>query len=784
LSWSLLWVLSTLPLAVSADAEAPAEKESPARSVRIGIHLQEGPQPPVPIAGRLRLKLVETTSAGSEMEAGEIVLAVSIPGHVEVPPPAGAGWVVRLEAPGLWMAPQWLEAAGGGAAELRPLRAGEIEIPLRKADEDPLPAAATVTFGPSPVSPTPRGPSRRTQGPRGSASCAIADGSARCTVPVGELDLRLEAPGYGPMYFWNVAVRPQEDLRLEPAPLARGASLSGWVVLPRHAGETAARPKVQLAPRVQGRPSSPEVRDRLSLQTLTTRAEENGFFHIAGLKPGAYALTVSMDDMAPSRRFPIWISASEENRLDRPIELGPPAQLRVSIDPPADPYSRPWKLSVQRESEISDTRVEVLRRGVAEGDGSYRTDGLPPGAYLFRIEGEDGSRWVDEPFELGPGQVLDLYVPVPLVEVVGTLTLGEEPLEGRLAFSHRKLGSSIPMTADERGEFGGFLPGEGEWRVDVRPAAAESGKPAQELQAGVVTVRRAPGDRAAELTITLPATRIEGRVFDGAGAPVPEGVVTAWVSEGPDPRRLASTRVDEEGGFSLAGLPPGLVALEAQAESGARGGPLSLVLEEDRALDSVVLVVRETLSIETVVSSGGRPVPYASMRIRVTDPATGGLVSLWAATATTDASGRTTLRVPQGDLDLLLSSASCPTTLRSIPAARLPGLAEEGLHLELADSGGTLVFDAGEVVAAADPGAVGRTFLYHGGGSAALEELLRLHPPQMISADTFALDRMAPGPYTVCQAWADGGTACSDGFLPAGGELRIGLETRTSREAD
>lgn len=779
--WSWVGLLLALgSTAVSSvGAELPNQREG-LGVLCVGLRLDEEPQPMDPFRGVLRLTPATTSSTQSATASEDLEIAVSIPGDVEIPVPSGSGWVAYLEAPGLWMAPHWLEEEAEGPLELRPMRAGEIAVPLRGADEGSLPARAEATFMPSPEGSKGPGKSRLAEGPRGSAICSISGGSARCALPRGEMDLRLETPGYAPVYLWNVRVQPNERAELEPAHLVRGASLSGWIVLPRQEGEARKRMKVELAPRVQARGTSSEVRERLTLQTVTTSVEDNGFFQIAGLEAGAYALRVSMDGLAPARRFPIWISGHGEDRLDAPIELGPPSELRASIDPPTDPFSRVWRLSVQRESEISERLVEVVREGLAEPDGSYLAGDLPPGRYNLSVESGDGTQWLEEPFELEAGEALDLFVPVSLVEVTGIARLGKEPLEGRLSFSHRKLGASIPMTADEDGEFHGYLPREGEWRVSMRPIIPDGTTPTLELKVAVVEVRRVPGGRAAELEITFPATRIEGEVIDRDGDPVSEAVVTAWASDGPSADRLAASTRVEEGRFSLIGLPAGTVALEAQAESGARAGPTIVNLEPDRTLDSVVLVVRETLEIEALLMSSGRPVPYGSIRARITDPATGALTSLWAATATSDAAGRAILRVPEGELDLLVSAASCATTLLSIPTARLRELAEEGLRLDLASTGGTLLFDVSAIVSAADPEATGQVILYHGGGSATFEELLRLNAPEMIAAERLAMTRMAPGMYTVCQAWPDGRTACSDGFLPSGGELGIVLETRDS----
>lgn len=115
-----------------------------------------------------------------------------------------------------------------------------------------------------------------------------------------------------------------------------------------------------------------------------------------------------------------------------------------------------------------------------------------------------------------------------------------------------------------------------------------------------VEVDRLPGKRAAEVSIEVPDTLLQGEVVDEAGRSVPGALVTVLGNRGD--QRMA----DEEGRFEFRGLRPGLRGVEAE-ERDRSSGVVEVMVEEDRETAPLRLVVRENTEVKGRVVSSWAP---------------------------------------------------------------------------------------------------------------------------------------------------------------------------------
>lgn len=111
--------------------------------------------------------------------------------------------------------------------------------------------------------------------------------------------------------------------------------------------------------------------------------------------------------------------------------------------------------------------------------------------------------------------------------------------------------------------------------------------------------------RRAGLSSALPRYSLRGVVLDSAGAAVPDAAVVLA-----RPRRHARSAAD--GSFAFEGLPPGRYSVEARREH-LTGGPALAALHAGS--EPVELRMRRGAVLEVEVSSSGKPVPEADVRV-------------------------------------------------------------------------------------------------------------------------------------------------------------------------
>lgn len=305
----------------------------------------------------------------------------------------------------------------------------------------------------------------------------------------------------------------------------------------------------------------------------------------------------------------------------------------------------------------------------SEGGWSFVWSGLPAGSYRVFLEGPWGSRWHTEIVEFSDfgRRPVDLDV----LQFRGRIRKGGEPLEDVLLWFGGLNGARrIVCRSREGGRFEGFLPkredwGEdaGRWVFQVTPAPAcdpcegdwRSGDwgdfdPRQAVAGGMVEVVEG-SDGVARVDIDLGDGRISGRVVrldaERVGA---DGVAAARVELEAGERWLVgwSEVTSEDGSFEFAGVPDGVVSLEAQAyvdDQFLRSDQIELRISEKEAVEELELVLKRQKRIRFFVRSHGSGVAGAVAVVRYTDPSRGevrrrsltapdGSVSFWLPPST------------------------------------------------------------------------------------------------------------------------------------------------------
>jgi hypothetical protein len=277
--------------------------------------------------------------------------------------------------------------------------------------------------------------------------------------------------------------------------------------------------RIRLGPPAPSMPDRADTERRLAELALEAQPNDQGFFQFAGVKPGIYALRAEHRDFAPAEESPIVVRAGLATELSQLLTLRPLAVLTVQVDPPLDPFDRPWRLRLNRESSFGGGSF----KGVADETGAWLQRGLPPGRWHLSVLGENEGIWASQSVEID-GADSFATVEVGAIAVEGRAFQGKEPFRGALWFGGARGARRVRFDPDENGEFLGLLPEEGEWEVQ----AESPGAGLDRLTLEPVEVRRRPGQSKARVEIQVPDTRLEGRVVDEAG----RGVAPAW-SVGP-----------------------------------------------------------------------------------------------------------------------------------------------------------------------------------------------------------------------------------------------------------
>lgn len=449
-----------------------------------------------------------------------------------------------------------------------------------------------------------------------------------------EVELRVRLGPFLPLLRSEVTVEADTDLGLvEPV---RGARVTGSLPSP------------------DGSSHQFRLRQRDGFQALGWVAwtDSGGALTFEGLSPAAYELRLAGSD---GDSWPVRIES-----LSDQIDLGPlvsfagnllsvsfvtPSVLEIDLRPTVSSVT----LGPDGEVERRERRFEFHDRG---SDDSFLWRGLAPGDYEVAIWDDRGNRWGYDVLRFF-GQAHH-YVELDAVPLVGRVERGGEPLEDVMVWFGGMWGRErISFRSREEGFFGGLLPREGFWPVEVTPAPdcdpCEGGwdtdgwgdfDDREVNDAGFFEIE-ADSDGVARIDIDLAAGAISGRVVRrGVESGLLESVAGArvWVwaagevaGEQQDPLQPGSWRgrTDASGAFEVTGLPEWNYSIHAEAyvdERELQSAPLKVQLRDDERIEDVELRLADQRLVTVVVRSGGVPVAGAQTFV-LHSPGSGGVLA-------------------------------------------------------------------------------------------------------------------------------------------------------------
>lgn len=776
-----------------ATAPAAAVASSPAAPVTVQLQpwlLEE--RADLALTWRLEPIEIDTgeTPATDEAPGGvdeSRLVEAPAPGSLELELPAGSRWWVTPTGEGYWAPGSLLEVATGGEGEIVADNADNQGIVLKKRfslypagriqgllpREEP--SEHFPSFGLSFTPTTLRGGTAadppQTRPPEGEADCSIEeDGRFSCQLPAGHLDLRLHLPGFAPHYRWGLRLAPGSVETLGQLRWIPGASVSGFVVVE---GQPHLPPSawVELAPE-SSRSPAPGESGRFRFLTHTAVPDSRGHFQFHDVPEGTYRLRVGADRFAPTSLAPVRVFPDRESRLREPLVLRPPAKVEIVVLPPVTPGGTPWKMGLYPAEDPAGGLPEAVR-GEAGVDGRWIVEDLTPGLFTLVIQGGPNSRWHHDEVRLEPDQP-PLEIGLPLVEVEGTIHLGEEPVRALLWFGGTDGDRKVPVYSDLEGRFEGVLPEEGLWPLTV---VFRRNGPTQEL--APVTVEAPPGGGPAELDLHLPDTHLVGEVVDGEGSSLPQARVTVIHLDHDGHHTGGKAVTDDRGAFELKGLAE--ATYKAYASYGdAISEEKKFRLREDGEPTEIHLTVRkpETLLIRVASERGPAVGALLTVRPEAQDPGKAQRIHERVLGPT----GRTEIPVPADTvaLHILVQAPGTGVALRKIPFR--PG---EEIQIRVGALTGDLLV---EMPMADSEGRPLTPILFHGAawsalstlasstlsnstlGSSTLPNSTEVEPSTELQE--WRVTGLEIGEYVVCPRFFIG-PECATGYLAPNGELSL-----------
>jgi len=763
------WLGFIIPLLVTGLFGTVAEAEEGTVSVsRVAIRVRlhdfidpEGSQPKVRATatwygkGKVEPRSVEISSADTALD---------------LPP---GRWSLQAEAPGYWGNPEFLELSTEPkevALDLWP--AGIVEGGFLQAEGEQTSAQLEVFFRPAP------GGSHGDSPPPAKNTCLVEKGTWRCTVPAGVLDLRFQAQGFIPRYQWGVTVPRQEAVRLGKFDLVRGSAVLGWVVTVDRS-PIAKGARIELRPRMSGPVSGGRDRGgRLESLTFEAPVNERGFFQIDGVPAGSYVLEASQAPFAPSRVTVQVLPGEVTEVANPPVVLDFPKALEIVLNPPLDPDGKPWSVELA-QLDRNTMEISKVAATIAGEDGSWKKTGLSQGSYMVRIGSYAGDTWHRQQIEVDESPV-PLFIDLEVVQVVGTVKLGESPLAALLTFGGPFGATRIKAKSDEDGRFELALPRAGDWTVHVSSEA-----PPVLREVPKVPINPRPGKTVAEVELNLPDTWLRGRVVDESDKRVAGAIVNVKTT-GSTVEPQVQARSDDEGKFEIFGLPAGPLLVGAEAAGDRSSDRITVQLSEGEESASVVLKVRPQVRITgTLVSATG---PVTGGKVKA---APVGVPYFTVRTTTSDAQGRFEVFLPPAAREMFLAVAAPGFALRML---RLPVTEKREITLGVEQMAGTLILESDVPLATAEPEDP-YVVIFHKGS---LEALPLLSAWAMMSGETpesptrSKIPNVEPGDYRACwmlpaeKAGFDLGVVpqgrCADGFVSVNGTVTLKLPNPPSSQ--
>jgi hypothetical protein len=635
-------------------------------------------------------------------------------------------WRINLEADRCW-APELVIATGAASAShevpVWPEATVHARLLIEKGLELPGTASIAIDDGRSQVM----------------TRCEIKEGEVSCRAPAMNGDIRLEVIGFAPVYAWSRVLAFNARTSLGEVMLKRAASISGRVTVGKR-DQTGAGAAVTIRPSEFAQ--TVEEQRRIDARTRTTRASETGLFQFTDIEPGRYEVRAAKDGWSPSEIVTMTVEAGREAVLPRSLLLDTLVNFETAISPPVAPGGERWIVSLQNRGEARKTI-----QAPAGEDGRWSAEGLEAGHYEISIVDRSGTVFFRLATAITPAHSF-LPITVEGVVIRGRVTRASEPVEGRITFSKPRAGPRSTFVANGEGAFAGVLPGEGEWRVEVTLTGKES-----PIRGPLVEVRRGE-DGVASVDIELPAGRIKGRVVDESGSTA-AARIRVYSEDGAP---LTTDRTAEDGGFSIEGLPPGEVKIQALARDRDSGLVPHRVRETDA--DAVTLVLRPIPRVRGwLTTRSGRAVGGATIRYWSDSFA-------WQKERVSGPDGEFSLPVLPSDREIVvvIVAPPFPTRMLKVP---VDGHDHE---IVLDRPAGTLLIKARDYSG---------VFVRRGPVTAGLLSMsapgIAGIPPQEWTARGWALS-VEPGEYFVCREYFAPSDRCDRVTIVAGGEHMVIVE--------
>ncbi len=651
-------------------------------------------------------------------------------------PSQGGPWRLRLDSPHCWAPEVVVEPGTDARLPAWPLGFVTGQLSSQHEGKPVRQLGATVSLVADQATRVPA---------EGEATqCSVTDDERfSCRIPAAEVDVKLHAAGFAPLYLWGITVRPGEGVGLGEVIFTPGASISGAVVTDEGSAEGV---EVLLEP-VTLTPEGSAIDRRLQRTAQTALVRRGGFFQLSSVPPGTWRVVAGGNDWSSARSDPIRVIDASEHVLGHPLELHRLVELIVVTSPPVGPTGQPWQLSLYRRMTDSRMLGKPVRREASPA-GEARFGRLQEGEYVLEVDTASGSQMLRRSIrvdESPPLLVLDLSG----IPVRGVVLAGEEPLSDvDVDLSNPALdGTKRVFRTDGDGRFEGSLPEAGSWRAAI--LTGEHGR----LHVETVEIEAPADGSPCELELQLPGTRISGRARWDDGAPCfPCGVKVRR----PDGREIWFGTADSEGRFQAFGFEAGDVLLQAKGvkDDGTAGMSqvLMLSVEEDEPKTNIALMIRPAREVEGLITFRGQPVSGAVVQLAEA-PNAGAFRKVYAGLTGVF---RSMISPHTRELKLAVVAADAPSKLVSI---------------HVPEPGVRLTIDIGEPARIEVPAPVGVT-IEHGGvvGWPGLFLPPRPGLPGARQLPGGGIEIMVEaGWYRLCRVNGE----CVDGNVPPEGVLRL-----------
>jgi hypothetical protein len=686
---------------------------------------------PVPISGTLVLRSATDPALKRELPLTAAAATVSAR--------AGSAWNVVVSARGYWSPESYVvfPAAGERVTRALPLwRTGAIKGSVKRATPNlELPKTLKVYIE------SPPQPAQKPEIARGTTfECPLAgDGTWTCELPAATLDLAVGQKGFTPTYLWGVKVSAEKPVSVGAILMRRGASFTAW--LDRDTMKALKHPARARLVRLVS-PEATQMISRLSTPVAEGTFDGRGSVQLAPLPPGVYVLEVVAAGFATTRVPHVEIFEGGESTLRRPIELRPPLEVVVTVEPAAAADGQAWDVELRRENDfVTGAEPVPPIRGRVNAVGELHAPEVEPGTFTVVVRDRAGNRVFNRSYSVQSDAESAIHIKLDQHEVKGTVYLGDSPLKAVIWFGGEQSSERIAMQSDDDGKFSGTLPRRGDWRADV-----VWGDPTLRAQTDVSV------PATGEVVVRLPDNPVRGVVKDERGERLKAGSVMA--KQG---LRVLVSPVRSDGTFEFRGLAAGTLELFARAR-GRSTPTVKLALSDGSHFEGVELILDATHDVNGVVSASAQSVIGA--RISAIPIGSG---NQNVASTVSDDRGRFSLALPENTRRALITVAAAGRTLHTFDVP----ISDAALQLAIAPVGGTL-----DLSAVRPPMTLTRD-----GVAIYVNDILNwmgAHGDPLSDLTTMHIPDLAPGRYEVCTV-RNGAPKCVAGLLAPGASLALTL---------